>query len=106
MASTDQSLCLYALAARRQYTGRANRAYCPQYNMCIEDRCAYSSILHAYTYGRFTFVVPVRSTSHTHLRDGFVRAIQARIKLARDSGYLTPEEEDVRRFRAGECVVY
>ncbi|PVG02288.1 hypothetical protein CPB86DRAFT_751770 [Serendipita vermifera] len=39
-------------------------------------------------------IVPVRSTSHTHLRDGFIRAIQARVTLARQSGYLTPEEED------------
>jgi hypothetical protein len=39
--------------------------------------------------------VPVRSTSHTHLRDGFIRAIQSRITLARNSGYLSQEEEDV-----------
>ncbi|KAG8757512.1 hypothetical protein FRC14_001989 [Serendipita sp. 396] len=39
-------------------------------------------------------IVPVRSTSHTHLRDGFVRAIQSRITLAQKSGLITPEEED------------
>lgn len=39
-------------------------------------------------------IVPVRSTSHTHLRDGFIRAIQSRITLARNNGHLTPEEED------------
>ncbi|CAG7845885.1 SubName: Full=Uncharacterized protein {ECO:0000313/EMBL:CCA77936.1} [Serendipita indica DSM 11827] len=39
-------------------------------------------------------IVPVRSTSHTHLRDGFVRAVQSRITLARQQGLLTTEQED------------
>ncbi|KAG8829452.1 hypothetical protein FRC17_006546 [Serendipita sp. 399] len=44
---------------------------------------------------RYCFLlVPVRSTSHTHLRDGFIRAIQGRISLAQKNGLLTPEEED------------
>jgi len=39
-------------------------------------------------------IVPVRSTSYTHLRDGFVRAIQSRIREAHQKGQLTTKQED------------
>ncbi|PWN52870.1 hypothetical protein IE53DRAFT_402031 [Violaceomyces palustris] len=38
-------------------------------------------------------IVPVRSTDFAHLRDGFVRALQARLKLAIKSGSLANESE-------------
>lgn len=41
--------------------------------------------------------VPTRSTSYTHLRDGFVKTMLARVKLAKDRGTLSQEQEHVRR---------
>ncbi|KAH8100455.1 chalcone-flavanone isomerase-domain-containing protein [Cristinia sonorae] len=38
-------------------------------------------------------IVPTRSTSYSHLRDGFMRALQARMVLSRQRGQLTQEEE-------------
>ncbi|KAI0359101.1 hypothetical protein OH77DRAFT_1395910 [Trametes cingulata] len=38
-------------------------------------------------------IVPTRSTSYGHLRDGFIRALQARQVLCRQRGELTPDEE-------------
>ncbi|THH32325.1 hypothetical protein EUX98_g1869 [Antrodiella citrinella] len=38
-------------------------------------------------------IVPTRSTSYSHLRDGFMRALQARMVLCRQRGLLTQEEE-------------
>ncbi|CDO70261.1 hypothetical protein BN946_scf184942.g61 [Trametes cinnabarina] len=38
-------------------------------------------------------IVPTRSTSYSHLRDGFMRALQARQLLCRQRGQLTPDEE-------------
>ncbi|KAB5592621.1 Chalcone domain-containing protein [Ceratobasidium theobromae] len=39
-------------------------------------------------------IVPTRATSHTHLRDGFVRALQARQALRRKDGSLGIEQEE------------
>lgn len=36
--------------------------------------------------------VPTRTTSYTHLRDAFVRALQARVALARKEGTLSEED--------------
>jgi len=49
-------------------------------------------------------IVPTRSTSYGHLRDGFMRALQARLLKAHQSGALTPEEEllvqsSLRKFK-------
>jgi len=38
-------------------------------------------------------IIPTRSTSFSHLRDGFMRALQARMALSRQRGALTKEEE-------------
>jgi len=38
-------------------------------------------------------VIPTRSTSYSHLRDGFMRALQARLVLAKKMDALTPQEE-------------
>ncbi|KAI0768556.1 chalcone-flavanone isomerase-domain-containing protein [Trametes elegans] len=38
-------------------------------------------------------IIPTRSTSYSHLRDGFLRALQARQVLSRQRGQLTPEDE-------------
>ncbi|KAI0343974.1 hypothetical protein BDW22DRAFT_1392114 [Trametopsis cervina] len=38
-------------------------------------------------------IIPTRSTSFSHLRDGFIRAIQARMTLFRKNGALSKEEE-------------
>ena len=38
-------------------------------------------------------LVPTRSTSFSHLRDGFMRAIQGRMTLFRKRGTLSKEEE-------------
>ena len=51
------------------------------------------------------YPVPTRSTSFTHLRDGFVRALQARLVLAKQKGKLTPDEElevqsPLRKFKS------
>jgi hypothetical protein len=37
--------------------------------------------------------VPTRSTSHTHLRDAFMRSLHARMQLARKNGTFTPADE-------------
>ena len=37
--------------------------------------------------------VPTRSTSYSHLRDGFMRALQARMVLCRQRGQISQEEE-------------
>jgi hypothetical protein len=37
--------------------------------------------------------VPTRNTSYSHLRDGFVRALTARVQLARSRQTLSPETE-------------
>ncbi|CAE6458454.1 unnamed protein product [Rhizoctonia solani] len=39
-------------------------------------------------------IVPTRATSYTHLRDGFIRTIQARQALGRKEGSLTIEREE------------
>ncbi|ELU44507.1 Chalcone domain-containing protein [Rhizoctonia solani AG-1 IA] len=39
-------------------------------------------------------IVPTRATSYTHLRDGFIRTIQARQALRRKDGSLTTEQEE------------
>ena len=38
-------------------------------------------------------VIPTRNTSYSHLRDGFMRALQARLVLAKKSETLTPQGE-------------
>ncbi|OCH96670.1 hypothetical protein OBBRIDRAFT_787236 [Obba rivulosa] len=38
-------------------------------------------------------IVPTRSTSYGHLRDGFMRALQARLLLTKQREPLTPDEE-------------
>lgn len=38
-------------------------------------------------------LVPTRNTSYSHLRDGFVRALQSRILLAKKDGQLNADEE-------------
>lgn len=38
-------------------------------------------------------IVPTRHTSYTHLRDGFVRALTARLQLAKSRGALPTETE-------------
>ncbi|KAI0724278.1 chalcone-flavanone isomerase-domain-containing protein [Cerioporus squamosus] len=38
-------------------------------------------------------IVPTRNTSYGHLRDGFMRALQARQVLSKQRGELTPEDE-------------
>ncbi|KAI0662559.1 chalcone-flavanone isomerase-domain-containing protein [Cubamyces menziesii] len=38
-------------------------------------------------------IIPTRSTSYGHLRDGFMRALQARQVLCKQRGQLTPDEE-------------
>ncbi|KIJ21514.1 hypothetical protein PAXINDRAFT_95084 [Paxillus involutus ATCC 200175] len=38
-------------------------------------------------------IVPTRNTSYSHLRDGFVRALTARVQLARSRQTLSPETE-------------
>ncbi|TCD70650.1 hypothetical protein EIP91_002371 [Steccherinum ochraceum] len=38
-------------------------------------------------------IVPTRSTSYSHLRDGFMRALQAQMVLLKKRGLLTQEEE-------------
>lgn len=50
-------------------------------------------------------VIPTRSTSYSHLRDGFVRALQARLVLAKKSEALTPQDEleiqsPLRKFKS------
>lgn len=37
--------------------------------------------------------VPTRNTSYTHLRDGFMRALTARLQLAKSHGVLSAETE-------------
>jgi len=39
-------------------------------------------------------IVPTRSTSYTHLRDGFIRALQSRLVQFKGDGSLTPEQEE------------
>jgi len=39
-------------------------------------------------------IIPTRSTSYTHLRDGFMRALQARMAAALKSGTLSPQEAE------------
>ncbi|KIJ45570.1 hypothetical protein M422DRAFT_227207 [Sphaerobolus stellatus SS14] len=39
-------------------------------------------------------IVPTRSTSYSHLRDGFMRSIQARMVLQKSRGLLTEEQEN------------
>ncbi|TFK57501.1 hypothetical protein OE88DRAFT_1651254 [Heliocybe sulcata] len=38
-------------------------------------------------------IIPTRSTSYGHLRDGFMRALQGRMRLLQQQGSLTPAEE-------------
>ncbi|KAI0735453.1 chalcone-flavanone isomerase-domain-containing protein [Earliella scabrosa] len=38
-------------------------------------------------------IIPTRSTSYSHLRDGFMRALQARQVLGKQRGQLSPEDE-------------
>ncbi|EPQ60984.1 hypothetical protein GLOTRDRAFT_124720 [Gloeophyllum trabeum ATCC 11539] len=38
-------------------------------------------------------IVPTRSTSYNHLRDGFMRALQGRMRLLQQKGLLSSEEE-------------
>ncbi|KAF8489583.1 chalcone isomerase [Gautieria morchelliformis] len=38
-------------------------------------------------------IIPTRSTSYSHLRDGFMRALQARMVLHRNKGLITADEE-------------
>ncbi|PCH33383.1 hypothetical protein WOLCODRAFT_135104 [Wolfiporia cocos MD-104 SS10] len=38
-------------------------------------------------------IIPTRSTSYGHLRDGFMRALQARLLLCKQRGALSPEDE-------------
>ncbi|GJE87738.1 chalcone isomerase-like protein [Phanerochaete sordida] len=50
-------------------------------------------------------IVPTRSTSFSHLRDGFIRAIQARLVLAKKKNTLTADEElavqsPLRKFKS------
>ena len=50
-------------------------------------------------------IVPTRSTSYSHLRDGFMRALQARLVLSKQRGSLTPEDElavqsPLRKFKS------
>jgi len=50
-------------------------------------------------------IVPTRSTSYSHLRDGFMRALQARMVLCRQRGLLPQEEEfeaqsPLRKFKS------
>ncbi|KAI0935988.1 hypothetical protein AcV5_004248 [Taiwanofungus camphoratus] len=50
-------------------------------------------------------IVPTRSTSFGHLRDGFMRALQAHLLLCRQRGTLSPEEEasvqsPLRKFKS------
>lgn len=39
------------------------------------------------------FIVPTRHTSYTHLRDGFVRALTARLQVSKSRGTLSAETE-------------
>jgi len=39
-------------------------------------------------------IIPTRSTSYNHLRDGFMRALLARMKLSHSRGTITEEEEE------------
>jgi len=39
-------------------------------------------------------IVPTRSTSYTHLRDGFMRALQSRLVHFKRDGSMTPEQEE------------
>ncbi|KAI0823075.1 chalcone-flavanone isomerase-domain-containing protein [Trametes gibbosa] len=50
-------------------------------------------------------IVPTRSTSYSHLRDGFMRALQARQVLCKQRSQLTPDEElaiqsPLRKFKS------
>ncbi|KZT06344.1 uncharacterized protein LAESUDRAFT_726177 [Laetiporus sulphureus 93-53] len=50
-------------------------------------------------------IVPTRSTSYSHLRDGFMRTMQARLLLSKKRGSLSPEEEfavqsPLRKFKS------
>ncbi|KAI0786077.1 chalcone-flavanone isomerase-domain-containing protein [Abortiporus biennis] len=50
-------------------------------------------------------IMPTRSTSYSHLRDGFVRTLQARTQLCRQRGLLSNEEEHgiqspLRKFKS------
>ena len=40
-------------------------------------------------------LVPVKNTDHGHLRDGFVRAMLARLKIATSAGTLNDEQAEV-----------
>lgn len=40
-------------------------------------------------------LVPTRSTSYTHLRDAFIRALRARMLAHKKAGTISPDEEDV-----------
>jgi hypothetical protein len=44
---------------------------------------------------RIPITVPTRNTGFDHLRDGFVRSIQARFKLLSKQGLLSDEENEV-----------
>lgn len=50
------------------------------------------SALHLCRSPRLTNVVATRSTGLTHLRDGFVRALNARLAKAKQSGELTEDQ--------------
>ncbi|KDQ54781.1 hypothetical protein JAAARDRAFT_134508 [Jaapia argillacea MUCL 33604] len=50
-------------------------------------------------------IMPTRATSYSHLRDGFMRALQARMRLCQQRGALTQEEEagaqsPLRKFKS------
>ncbi|KAF9786134.1 chalcone-flavanone isomerase-domain-containing protein [Thelephora terrestris] len=50
-------------------------------------------------------IIPTRNTSYSHLRDGFMRALQGRLVLAKKSEALTPQEEleiqsPLRKFKS------
>ncbi|CBQ73278.1 conserved hypothetical protein [Sporisorium reilianum SRZ2] len=46
-------------------------------------------------------IVPVRNTDFNHLRDGFIRALQARLKLALKTSRVTPGSQIEEQFTRG-----
>jgi hypothetical protein len=43
--------------------------------------------------GTSCYIVPTRNTSYTHLRDGFIRALQGRMVTLKKRNEVAPEEE-------------
>ena len=61
---------------------------------CVIRISVYPSSCSMIVIAESLFPVPTRSTSYSHLRDGFMRALLARMKLSHTRGSITEEEEE------------